>query len=194
MAKYRTIKDIAKGEYRDRGSRFYGYAGHIVDEAGANEFLNSIRKEHPKASHLCYAYNLTRIIGNYRVNDDREPAHTAGIPIYNQIRKHLLNNTIIAVVRYFGGVLLGKGGLIRAYGTAAEEAILNGRVIEIEEMMTKTIKINAESYPKTIDLLKKKGIHILDQTFNECWDVRLEFSADKEEWVKEVVGEKETGL
>jgi len=97
-------------------SRFIGYAARVNNEDEAKAFIAKVAGEHPKASHVAFAYVLP---STARTSDGGEPRGSAGLPIYNVINRRNLQNTAIAVVRYFGGTLLGKGGLIRAYGKAA---------------------------------------------------------------------------
>ena len=107
-------------EITEKKSRFIGYAAHANTEEEAKSFIDSISREHPKARHVAFAYILQNTA---RINDNGEPRGTAGLPIYNVITRRNLNNTVVVVVRYFGGTLLGKGGLIRAYSKAAGLAI-----------------------------------------------------------------------
>ena len=101
-------------------SRFIGYAADVATEDAAKEYIADIAKQHKKARHVAFAYLLPN---SSRYNDDGEPHGTAGLPCMTAIQRRELNNTVVVVVRYFGGVLLGKGGLIRAYGKAAGAAL-----------------------------------------------------------------------
>lgn len=101
-------------------SKFIGYSFHVTNKVEIDEILTELRKEHRKARHLPYAYKFDN---NIKKSDDKEPANTAGGPILNIIEKNNLNNILIVVIRYFGGIKLGAGGLIRAYGSAAKEVI-----------------------------------------------------------------------
>ena len=106
-------------------SRFIGYFKTITSEDEAKSFIDDVRREHPKARHVAYAYSLPNIA---KMSDDGEPRGTAGLPIYNVITRRNLQSVAVVVVRYFGGILLGKGGLMRAYGKAAGLALgLDGR-------------------------------------------------------------------
>jgi len=107
-------------EIIDKKSRFIGYAARVQSEEEAKAFIAEIAAEHKKARHIAYAYVLSNIA---KMNDDGEPKGTAGLPIYNVITRRSLQNIVVVVVRYFGGTLLGKGGLIRAYGKASGLAI-----------------------------------------------------------------------
>lgn len=134
MDAYRTIAQPAEGTFRDRNSRFFafGYPVTSVDEAHDN--LENLRKKYHDARHHCYAYRIGAETEQTRMNDDGEPSGTAGKPIFNQILSHQVTNILIVVVRYFGGTLLGTGGLINAYKSATadmfEHAVIVDRFIE----------------------------------------------------------------
>jgi uncharacterized YigZ family protein len=119
MNSYYTIGKPGIAEFKDRGSRFLAYAFPIASKGEFKTFLQSIRSEHPKATHHCFAYRLGVDKIDFRISDDGEPSVTAGRPILGQIDRKELTDTLIIVVRYFGGVLLGVPGLINAYKTAA---------------------------------------------------------------------------
>ncbi len=127
---YLTIKSFSQGLYKEKGSRFISFAYPVFSQEETRPLLESIRKEHHDARHKCFAYVLGHDRQTFRVNDDGEPSGTAGKPILGQINSHRLTNVLIIVVRYFGGKLLGVSGLINAYRSAAESAILNGEIVE----------------------------------------------------------------
>ena len=134
---YKTIK--GKGEptlFKDRGSKFIGQAHPVSDENEIQSVLQDLTADHPKASHICYAWQLGYNYENYRANDDGEPSNSAGLPIYGQLQSFNLTNVLVTVIRYYGGTNLGVGGLIQAYKTSAQEAI------EASHIVTRTIKQN----------------------------------------------------
>ena len=118
MEVYFTIEKTATAEYKDRGSKFLAYAFPVKTAEEVKEKLAEVKKEHPKATHHCYAYRLGTDGLQFRANDDGEPSGTAGKPILGQIDSKQLTDTLGVVVRYFGGTLLGVPGLINAYKTA----------------------------------------------------------------------------
>lgn len=120
---YHTVAGEGHSDYRDRGSKFFGYAFAIVSPEEAKLRLQQLKKEHPKASHHCFAWRLGPDGSQFRVSDDGEPSGSAGKPIEGQILSRGLTNVMVVVVRYFGGSLLGVPGLIHAYRTAAAEAL-----------------------------------------------------------------------
>jgi len=120
---YYTIEKEAVAEFRDRGSKFIGYACPIKSVEEFRDRLNEIKKEHPRATHHCFAYRLGLDGNAFRVSDDGEPSGSAGRPILGQIDSKELVNTLVVVVRYFGGTLLGVPGLINAYKSTAALAL-----------------------------------------------------------------------
>jgi len=120
---YYTIEKEAVAEFRDRGSKFIGYACPIKSVEEFRDRLNEIKKEHPRATHHCFAYRLGLDGNVFRVSDDGEPSGSAGRPILGQIDSKELVNTLVVVVRYFGGTLLGVPGLINAYKSTAALAL-----------------------------------------------------------------------
>lgn len=127
---YRTIEAPAEGLFKDRGSKFYAFAFPINSEEDTKPLLATLREQHSKAVHHCYAYRLGLDRNQYRANDDGEPSGSAGRPILNMLYSQDLTNILVVVVRYFGGSLLGIPGLINAYKTATEAALAQGVVIE----------------------------------------------------------------
>ena len=129
---YKMLKQYGEASFIERKSRFISYAMPVTTEEEAIEFLNSIRKKHYDATHNCYAYILGENAEIQRSSDDGEPSGTAGIPILEIIRKEGLTNTIVVVTRYFGGILLGAGGLIRSYAEGAKLALSAAGIIEVK--------------------------------------------------------------
>lgn len=116
---YYTVEQTGAAEYKDRGSKFIGIAYPVNDLADIKKYLQEIKKEHPKATHHCFAWRLGTDKNQFRVSDDGEPSGTAGRPILGQIDSKGVTNVLVVVVRYFGGTLLGAPGLINAYKSAA---------------------------------------------------------------------------
>lgn len=130
MDSYYTIEKNGKAEFKDRGSRFIANAFPVSSREEFKVFHQAVKAEHPKATHHCFAYRLGIDKSDFRVSDDGEPSGTAGRPILGQIDGRELTNTLVVVVRYFGGTLLGVPGLISAYKTAAAFALQVTPVIE----------------------------------------------------------------
>jgi uncharacterized YigZ family protein len=147
--RYLTIKETSTGLFKDRGSKFSGYAFPVHSEEEIKSCIAELKKLHPAATHHCYAFRLGADKQAFRANDDGEPANTAGKPILGQIQSKDLTNILIVVVRYFGGTLLGVGGLINAYRLAAADAIQNAVIIE------KTVN---DVYEITFDYLQMNNV------------------------------------
>lgn len=133
---YFTIEKAGTAEFKDRGSKFIAYAWPVSNTDDFKKHLESVKKEHPKASHHCFAYRLGLDKNVYRVSDDGEPSGTAGKPILGQIDSKQLTNLLVVVVRYFGGTLLGVPGLINAYKSAAS------MVLQVTPAVQKPVEVN----------------------------------------------------
>lgn len=127
---YTTVAKSGTAEFKDRGSKFIGYVFPVASAEEFRERLNDVKKEHPKATHHCFAYRLGLDGNTWRVSDDGEPSGSAGRPILGQIDSKALVNTLVVVVRYFGGTLLGVPGLINAYKTAASLALQTTQLVQ----------------------------------------------------------------
>ena len=135
---YRTLATSGEGLYREKGSKFIAFAYRVGSVDEVREVLATVRKKYYDARHVCYAYMLGAARSEFRANDDGEPSGTAGRPILGQINSRNLTDVLVIVVRYFGGVLLGTGGLIVAYKQAAADALNNAELVEkqVEEVLT----------------------------------------------------------
>lgn len=125
---YKTLESTAEGTYREKGSRFLAFGFPVHNEEEIKNLMAGLRKKYHDARHHCYAYRLGPAGETYRVNDDGEPSGTAGKPIYGQLLANNLTHVLVVVVRYFGGTLLGTGGLITAYRSATSDMLLNARI------------------------------------------------------------------
>jgi len=154
---YYTINQDAVAEFKDRGSRFIAYAYPIQSTDDFKKYLQQLKKEHPKATHHCFAYRLGLDGNNFRVSDGGEPSGTAGKPILGQIDGKELTNVLVIVVRYFGGTLLGVPGLINAYKTAAAMAL------QLTPIFRKAMEVN---YQLQFDYTQMNDIMILVRKYN----------------------------
>ena len=164
---FRTIQNTGEGAYKEKGSKFYGYAYPCHSVEVIKEHLNRLRKENPGCVHVCYAYCLGSKKEDYRYSDDGEPSNSAGAPIYGQIKSFDLTNVLDAVVRYYGGTNLGVGGLINAYRTAAKEAFENANIIEDEDRETVELTFTYEAIPFVMNTVKASDCTILEQDFED---------------------------
>ena len=166
---YKTIAKPAEGSYSEKRSKFLAYAFPVENEQEVKQKLAEIQKKHWDARHHCYAYILGPHKDAYRLNDNGEPSGTAGRPIYGQLLSKDVTNTLVIVVRYFGGIKLGVSGLQNAYKVAAREA-LDAAVIE-ERTIQETYRVTFE-YTKMNDImqiLKNPEVQVLDrQSYIQC--------------------------
>ncbi|MCH7408302.1 YigZ family protein [Belliella sp. DSM 111904] len=166
---YLTVSGISEGLYKEKGSKFISFAFPVADEEDIRDHLDELRKKYYDARHHCYAYILGAEQDRFRANDDGEPNHSAGDPILGQIRSNQLTNTLVVVVRYFGGTKLGVGGLIAAYKTAAAEALENNNIIEEIVKSKFQLKFDYLAMNDVMKLIKDMDLEILNQQFdNTC--------------------------
>lgn len=161
---YLTINQVFEGEvFKDKGSKFFSFAKPVTNEEEAKQFIQQVKKKHFKARHWCYAWQIGQEVFTYRVNDDGEPSNSAGQPIYGQIQSFGVTNVLVVVVRYFGGVKLGVGGLINAYRNAAKNA-LETAIIN-EKLICKKMQLVFEYgyLDKILKYIKQKGLTIDSQ-------------------------------
>ncbi len=164
-----TYQSITKASpevlFKDRNSKFFGYAFPVKSEEEANQHIEELKSTHHKARHWCYAWQLGKEEGkyHYRANDDGEPSNSAGMPIYSQIQSFDVTNILIVVVRYFGGVKLGVGGLINAYKTAAQMALEESDIIKrtIDEIFV--VKFDYPEMNKVMQVIKQNNLNVIDQ-------------------------------
>lgn len=171
MDSYKTIDEtiIGEGYYTEKRSKFLAYAHHVETVDQAKSIIAGYRKKYYDARHCCFAYVLGPNGEEFRANDDGEPSSTAGKPIMGQITSHELTNILICVIRYYGGVNLGSGGLIVAYRTAASDAIDHSKIVTrlVEEQV-----VFRFTYPMmngVMGIVKDMQPKIISQTFdNDC--------------------------
>jgi uncharacterized YigZ family protein len=161
---YKTItKPSIETLFKDRNSKFYGYAFPVTEEASVKDFLEFLRKKHHTARHFCYAWQLGTESVRFRANDDGEPSNSAGMPIYGQIQSFDVTNILVVSVRYFGGTKLGVGGLISAYRASAR-LTLESSAIE-EKTIDDSFQLNFQYdlMSKVLRILKENSITIKRQ-------------------------------
>ena len=161
---YKTItKPSIETLFKDRNSKFYGYAFPVTDETSIKDFLEFLRKKHHTARHFCYAWQLGTESVRFRANDDGEPSNSAGMPIYGQIQSFEVTNILVVSVRYFGGTKLGVGGLINAYRASAR-LTLESSAIE-EKTIDESFQLNFQYdlMSKVLRILKENSITITRQ-------------------------------
>lgn len=162
---YSTIKSPNQTILKERGSKFIGFIFPVVNESEIKNQLLQLKKEHPNANHHCYAWRLGADKSAFRFNDDGEPSNTAGKPIYGQIQAKDLTNVLLVVVRYFGGTLLGVGGLINAYKTAAAEVVNSAIIVERFILFEYRIDFDEDVISHVMRILKINEAKIISHTY-----------------------------
>ena len=182
---YRTIETQPEPAiFKDRKSKFIGYAFPVQQTDDVKALIDGLKKEHHSARHWCYAYRIGVEKINERANDDGEPSNSAGMPILNQIKAQDLTNVLVVVVRYFGGVKLGVGGLMNAYKTAAQWVLEEAEIIE--KIRTKNLQIIFEynDMNKVMRLIKEHQLDIITQNLQEKGEIVLSIRLNDFEMLK----------
>jgi uncharacterized YigZ family protein len=159
--------------YKEKNSKFFGYAFPVIKEEEIKTHLEQLKKQHHGAVHFCYAYQLGTETFIFRANDDGEPSNSAGMPIYGQIQSFGVTNILIVVVRFFGGVKLGVGGLISAYRTAAQMALLESVIIEKTIDVHLLLSFDYKNMNKVMRVIKEKNLDIINQKMNESCQIEI---------------------
>lgn len=192
MDVYKTIEAISEGYITEQRSKFMAYAVPVSTQEEIKKCVDEYRKKYYDARHVCWAYMLGSDRTTFRVNDDGEPSSTAGKPILGAINSHQLTNVLIIVIRYFGGVKLGTGGLTAAYKAAAHDAIVNARIVE--KTVDEDIEISFE-YPflnGIMKIVKEENPSILSQTFDNDCNMILRIRKSRAEMLKSKLLKVET--
>ncbi|MBK5278385.1 MAG: YigZ family protein [Bacteroidia bacterium] len=183
-----TIKTASEGTYKEKGSKFLAFAIPVESELEIKAKIAELKKKYFDARHHSFAYILGADKAKFRAFDDGEPNHSAGDPILGQIKSKNLTNVLIVVVRYFGGTKLGVGGLIQAYKTAAEEALLHANIIEKEVMANVTLRYPYEATPEVMRLVKEFELEISAQEFGgDCFLTGLVRVRNQKQFVERLI-------
>lgn len=173
---YITIESESKGMYKEKGSKFLSFLYPVSTIEEIKSILEKFKKDYFDARHICYAYSIGPNRENFRYNDDGEPSGTAGKPIYGQILSAEITNCLIVVVRYFGGVLLGTGGLITAYKAAALDAISNSSIVNRDVLKLLEVSVDFVKLNDLMKLIKEFNVRILQQKFEMICTYEIEIS------------------
>lgn len=149
--------------FKEKSSKFFGYAFPIESEDEVKPIIEVLKKQHPHAVHYCYAYQIGTENIQYRANDDGEPSNTAGAPIYGQIQSYGITNILVVVVRIYGGIKLGVGGLISAYKTSAQITLESCEIIERTIDVPFQISFDYKNMNKVMRVIKEKKLDIASQ-------------------------------
>lgn len=159
--------------FKEKNSKFFGYAFPVTTEEEVKNHLDILRKQHYGAVHFCYAFQIGTDKIQYRANDDGEPSNTAGAPIYGQIQSFGLTNILIVVVRFFGGIKLGVGGLISAYRTSSQMALEASEIIEKTINIHYIVSFDYKNMNKVMRVIKEKNLEIISQNMNESCEIEI---------------------
>lgn len=164
---FRTVLKAGEGEYEEKRSRFLCRVYPVTSEDEVNAHLSELKKKYWDARHHCYAYIIDNGTTAQRFSDDGEPAGTAGLPILEAIRKKDLTNVLVVVIRYFGGILLGASGLVRAYGKAATAGLDNAGVMVCRECRKAEVSIDYSLYGRVQNVLAANRITVAETSFTD---------------------------
>lgn len=159
--------------FKEKNSKFFGYAFPVTTEEEIKNQLEKLRKQNQGAVHFCYAFQLGTEKVTFRANDDGEPSNSGGMPIYGQIQSFGLTNILVVIVRYFGGVKLGVGGLIVAYKTAAQITLEHAEIIEKTINIHFQINFEYKNMKKVMRVIKEKNLDIISQNLTENCQIRI---------------------
>lgn len=159
--------------FKEKNSKFFGYAFPVTTEEEIKNHLELLRKQHYGAVHFCYAFQIGTDKIQFRANDDGEPSNSAGAPIYGQIQSFGLTNILVVVVRFFGGVKLGVGGLISAYRTSAQMALEASEITEKTIDLHYIIAFDYKNMNKVMRVIKEKNLEIVSQQMNESCQIEI---------------------
>ena len=171
VREYKTIKQQSQARFTEKKSKFIGYASPVQTEENAITFIESIKSMHRRAKHNVYAYSI-RENNIIRYSDDGEPQGTAGVPVLDMMRKNDITDTVIVVTRYFGGILLGTGGLVRAYSQAAKFALENGLITTMRYFSNLSIVCEYSVFGKISALILNFSGFIDDTAFSDIVSVK----------------------
>jgi uncharacterized YigZ family protein len=180
MASYRTISEEAESLYKVSGSKHIGRTFSVHSEKQAKQIIQNLWEEHPQATHICFAYQLTIHEILERSSDDGEPSGTAGKPILNQIKSSNLTEVLVAVIRYYGGTKLGVSGLIDAYKNAAKLALEESGVEECEVEVQYVLSVSHEETPSLMNALNRLSFRKLNTTVELCFVIEISIKEEME--------------
>lgn len=176
---FRTIKENGQVQEEIKKSRFICHAKRVYSEEEARDFITAIKKEHYKATHNCSAFIVGERSEIKRTSDDGEPSGTAGVPMLGVLENHNLTNVCVVVTRYFGGIKLGAGGLIRAYAGSVALAVKEIGIIEIKEQVGIALQMSYTQYQEYGNFLREHHLMELDTNFTD--QINTMIYVDKEE-------------
>ena len=181
---FRTIKEDGQVQEEIKKSRFICHAKRVYSEEEARNFITAIKKEHYKATHNCSAFIIGERSEIKRTSDDGEPSGTAGVPMLGVLENHNLTNVCVVVTRYFGGIKLGAGGLIRAYAGSVALAVKEIGIMEIKEQAGIAIQMSYTQYQEYSNFLKEHNLMELETNFTDQVDTMIYVDKEEKENIK----------
>nr|WP_307725762.1 YigZ family protein [Flavobacterium branchiophilum] len=171
---YKTITNPSQEVlFKEKNSKFYGYAFPIQNEDDVKKHIAPLRKKHPHAVHFCYAFQIGTAVPYFRAHDDGEPSNSAGLPIYGQIQSHQLTNILIVIVRIFGGIKLGVGGLMAAYKTAAQMSLESAEIVEKTINIHYIISFDYKNMNRVMRIIKEKNLDVIAQKMDMSCEIEI---------------------
>ena len=186
---FRTIKEDGQVQEEIKKSRFICHAKRVYSEDEARDFITAIKKEHYKATHNCSAFIIGERSEIKRTNDDGEPSGTAGVPMLGVLENHNLTNVCVVVTRYFGGIKLGAGGLIRAYAGSVALAVKEIGIIEIKEQAGIAIQMSYAQYQEYSNFLREYKLTEIETNFTDQIDTIIYVDKEEKENIKSALVE-----
>ena len=193
MEKYRIIYEGGQGEIVEKKSRFICHIFHVTSQEEAEAILEKMRKKYWDATHNCYAYCIGKKQELMRCSDDGEPSGTAGRPILDVLLREQIHDAVIVVTRYFGGVLLGTGGLVRAYQKAASEGLAAAEILSWQEGRPLAVETDYQGYGKVEYLFRELGVYVEDTDFGQQVTIRAMVPGELIRKTEKEIGEKTGG-
>lgn len=187
IKEYKTVEKEGVDEFVEKKSRFIGHVKPVKTQQEATEFINSLKSKYWDATHNVYAYVL-RENNICRSSDDGEPSGTAGVPVLDVLLKEQLVDVCVVVTRYFGGTLLGAGGLVRAYSHGSKIAVESGGIITMAPCKIMTVSVNYSFYDRMNNLLADSGANVIESNFSDVVNIKFSIKADN----KDVLADKLT--
>ncbi len=184
---YKTIASPSSGIlFKDKKSKFFGYAFPVDTEDEVKKFIEEIKRKHPTANHVCYAWQMGIENQKYRVNDDGEPNNSAGMPIYGQLQSFGVTNILVTIARIFGGTKLGVGGLISAYRTTAQLTLESSKIVERTLKQDFKLSFHYTEMDIVMRTIKQRHLEIVSQKFEMDCEITISIRKMEAQTIKEI--------
>lgn len=192
MKEYKTVEKEGVDEFVEKKSRFIGHVKPVKTQQEATDFINSLKSKYWDATHNVYAYVL-RENNICRSSDDGEPSGTAGVPVLDVLLKEKLVDVCVVVTRYFGGTLLGAGGLVRAYSHGSKIAVESGGIITMAPCKIMTVSVNYSFYDRMNILLADSGANVIESDFSDVVNIKFSIKADNKDILADKLTQQSNG-